>query len=374
MVRFGRRLTAALPLALLLTAGGFGGVAEAAPTVTCGAVLKADATLTRNLSCPAGDGITLYRGVVLNLGGFTLAGPGSGTAVTLSAKGGSVVKNGAVVNWGRGVTANSEDFFPAPAATVSGVRFDRAPADFALATVSITGSTFTSSPVTDFQGDLRFTATRLVKSQISGLYSRIALTGATVVGGGVDDAASQGVSIDRSTLDGTGSTGAPATCSETGLTISNSTVKNYSRPVTGYRCTVTLTNNRFSAMPGGVLGEVTAGSIAGDVPTTLTGNTFTTSGIAVSSGAMTVTGNTFTGNVTGLIATDPAHTTLSGNTFTGNSSSGVRAYAAGLGLAGNTAVANGRYGIHAPGALDLGGNRAAGNPLGDCVGLSCAAG
>ena len=40
-------------------------------------------------------------------------------------------------------------------------------------------------------------------------------------------------------------------------------------------------------------------------------------------------------------------------------------------LANNTATDNGGYGINVAQAVDLGGNRASGNTLGQCVGVVC---
>ena len=50
---------------------------------------------------------------------------------------------------------------------------------------------------------------------------------------------------------------------------------------------------------------------------------------------------------------------------------GLEADLAGVEVGNNTAKKNGGYGIYAPGAVDLGGNIASGNALGDCVGVSC---
>ena len=370
-----RLLGVVLPAALLtvlVPAVGLTTVAAAAPTVACGATLKANATLTKDLSCPTGKGLTLYKGVVLNLGGHKLSGPGTGTGVTLSAKGGSVVTNGTISNWGLGVDEFSDDYYPAPASKISKVTFSKAPLNFSLSIVNITGSTFSRSPINDWQGTITFSSSKLTASQISGFYSQIAITGSTVTGGGVDDGAAQGIVIDRSTMDGTGYTGSPAGCSETGVTITNSTVKNYKQPIGGYYCGVTLTNNTFTNMPGGVLGDVSSGFLEGQPYTFIRNNKFASSGVVLDSGAMVVTGNTFSHNTTGLIARDPRYTTVSGNTFSNNTGSGVRAMGDGLTLKNNKAINNGRYGIHAPNAINQGGNTAYGNTLGQCVGLSCA--
>jgi hypothetical protein len=61
------------------------------------------------------------------------------------------------------------------------------------------------------------------------------------------------------------------------------------------------------------------------------------------------------------------------NIFVRNSGTGIRSDIPGLILGGNIAKRNGGYGIYSPGAVDLGGNVARGNRLGQCVGVVCSA-
>lgn len=371
-----RRLTsritiAALPAALFMVMSA--GPAQAATPVTCGATLSANAALTKNLTCANGNGITLRKGVTLNLGGFTLAGPGAGgSAVTLSPKGGSTVTNGTIRGWALGIETDGTDYYPTAAAgKLTKVKFDKAPVDVYYASVSTSGSTFTHSPVNVAEGTFVATTSTFTKSTVDGFNGQISISGSTIVGGAVSDTSAFGVTIDRSTMDGTGYSGAPSTCSETSITIKNSTVKNYSQPISGFWCSVTLAGNTFVNNKGGVLSDVTEGFAPSEIQTFVTDNVFKTSGIVLNNGAMKVVGNTFTRNVTGIIAQNPRYTTITGNTFTGNSSSGVRAGSAGVSVGGNTFTDNGRYGINAPGAIDLGGNVASGNGLGDCLGVPC---
>jgi len=55
-----------------------------------------------------------------------------------------------------------------------------------------------------------------------------------------------------------------------------------------------------------------------------------------------------------------------------NTGTGITSDQPGLPVGSNTALYNGGYGIDAPGAVDLGGNVAYGNKLGQCVGVVCA--
>ena len=61
-----------------------------------------------------------------------------------------------------------------------------------------------------------------------------------------------------------------------------------------------------------------------------------------------------------------------GNVLTKNAGTGITTDLPGLPVGDNTATKNGGYGIYAPGAVDLGGNIAFGNTLGQCVGVVCA--
>ena len=97
---------------------------------------------------------------------------------------------------------------------------------------------------------------------------------------------------------------------------------------------------------------------------------------------MIVENNTFKQNTIGVHFTRtwyPEQTPLTaagsravGNLFVKNSGSGIQTDLPGLEVGGNTAKNNGGYGIYAPGAIDLGGNVAFGNTLGQCVGVVCA--
>ena len=98
---------------------------------------------------------------------------------------------------------------------------------------------------------------------------------------------------------------------------------------------------------------------------------------------MIVENNTFKQNEVGVVFTrsaplpgDPLPTAdgsrAVGNVLTKNMGTGIQTDLPGLAVGGNTATKNGGYGIYAPGAVDLGGNIAFGNTLGQCVGVVCA--
>ena len=105
----------------------------------------------------------------------------------------------------------------------------------------------------------------------------------------------------------------------------------------------------------------------------------TFAGVDANTETMRLTHNLFAANKVGFssgyLGDPPASGdyTLSQNAFYGNTRDGVFVLEGGgatASLRSNLALDNGRYGFYAPGAVDLGGNRAGGNGSA-CVGISC---
>lgn len=112
-------------------------------------------------------------------------------------------------------------------------------------------------------------------------------------------------------------------------------------------------------------------------PLEVVGNVLQDNGTAITLDAAraTVADNSFVGNDVALVATpwgdDYFAGSVTGNELRGNGD-GILGVLEGTTLEGNTAVDNARRGIHAPGAVDLGGNRAWGNGTKpQCVGVVC---
>ena len=99
---------------------------------------------------------------------------------------------------------------------------------------------------------------------------------------------------------------------------------------------------------------------------------FRANGPAIVGGGLTITNSQLWGNATAIRIDDDFLASRILNTVVrDNSGSGIVSDVAGLTLANNVATGNGAYGINAPGAIDLGGNRASGNDAGQCVGVIC---
>jgi parallel beta-helix repeat protein len=114
-------------IAFLLSASG---LAEPAEPIRCGAVITQRLTLTRDLTCSR-NGLTVTRdGVVVDLGGKTIRGPGLGAwtwpepqlssvGIRVTAKN-VVIKNGRVENFGTAIFLDR-----APGARIEGVQADQ---------------------------------------------------------------------------------------------------------------------------------------------------------------------------------------------------------------------------------------------------------
>ncbi|MFZ0324086.1 MAG: right-handed parallel beta-helix repeat-containing protein [Actinomycetes bacterium] len=103
-------------MALVMVASSVGlmglavGVSSAAPAVACGAVLTANTTLTQDLVCSSGDGLTLAaNGITVDLKGHTITGL-DGTVAAIRIPGGVTgvtVQNGSLAGFADGVVADT---------------------------------------------------------------------------------------------------------------------------------------------------------------------------------------------------------------------------------------------------------------------------
>lgn len=145
-----------------------------AANLTCGEVISASVTLTGNLHC-TGNGLIVSpdNDVVLNLGGYTVSGAGTGTGVTLASADvpyeDYTVENGAISGFTTDVFADNVQ-----SATVNNVKLsgdtNAVQAGSGLSSLDVTGSKITTS-TTDFQT----TSARFL--------TELAVTGTTITGG-----------------------------------------------------------------------------------------------------------------------------------------------------------------------------------------------
>lgn len=380
--RRGRPFAVAVAACALVT-GSLGALgpapAGAAPTAApaCGDTLTADTTLTADLTC-AGDALRLAPGVTLDLAGHRVSGDGSGVGIGIEEAGAGAetrVVDGTV----RGFATGLEHLGTVPFGDRARLRLDdvalvRAPAHLEMTDVEIEDSTLTRSPVAVWSSDLEAEGSTFTRSSVGGEMDTLTLRDSTVVAGGWGDDENTDVVIDGSTLDADGYGGRPVT-SFRGLTISDSRITGYRHAVFGAGPQVTVTDSVFAGAVGTGIGLQAVSDRVVVARTRFVGNR--THGMRVlGAETLRVTGSVFRANGAGLTIKEALPTstrTVVHSTFRDNAGNGLTSGAPGVRIGSVTALDNGGYGIRAKDAVDLGGNRAAGNGVRDCVGVVCAA-
>ena len=329
----------------------------------CGTTLTRDTVLTRDLTC-SGDGLTLGEGVDLDLRGHTLRGPGSGTALRVTIDGSNRIRGGTVTGWDTGVGLLPEDFDDPDASGPLAVermafRDNRYGVD--ASGLLVEGG---SKPTTVTRSS--FTGNRA--GVVSAWFSR--------------------VTVDRSRFTGNWT----GVWSESDLTVGRSSFVRNTTAVRVYEGGVQVSRSTFRDNPEsvtvagvGYAGISRSRFVGGDV--TLTAGALGTvdvrdsvvvgsgTGMLVDEGSGVVERSTFRGNDIGLrhVGSDWGATTVRASLFHRNGD-GILSESGGpeLELGDNSVRRNTRWGIHAPGAVDLGGNRASGNGNDpQCVGVVC---
>lgn len=376
-----------LPAVVLLSVALGGSTAAAESGVTCGSVVTTDVTLTADLYCPSGEGLVLDANVTLDLGGHRLVGPGFPSVGVVSPfeQGGNTIRNGTIENWGTGILlgADNPDGVPYVISDVTllgaGVNLDY----LGSTGVTLTRVTAVDSPIgVENGGHVTISQSTLTRSFVNPFYAGVTITDSTLVQSSVSASSGGDATIDSSRLDGKG-TGSPGYVDDSRMTITNSIVRDFAEPLSGFAGSVTLIDNTFRNMPNGVLGDISSDTGSDDT-SHIVGNTFTRSGVVLRGNVpMIVEDNIFKQNEVGVIFTRAAPlpgaplptaegSRAAGNVLTKSTGTGIQTDLPGLAVGDNTATKNGGFGIYAPGAVDLGGNVAWGNRLGQCVGVVCA--
>ena len=330
--------------------------------VACGATVTEDAYLAADLTCPTGDGVTLGRGVTLDLRGHTLTGGGHGVGVRTAGTGTSTVRNGVLEGWDSAVMTADE--------VEAGARVR-----VHSLTLRNNGAGMT---VVSSAAEVRSSHLVSNDSGIAGLHANLTVRGSRMRGNDV------GVSVGTSTVKMTGSllrdNRIGVGCSESRCTLTRVTIVGGDRGVSSFLGSLAVRDSVFRGVGTGVDSSQAPGG-SGTYADVVTGSRFIGNGIGVSAGFLThlaVRDSTFTRNDVGVAvpASDPpsdlpATVELTGNRFARNGD-GVYAERAGVRVGDNAALRNTRWGIYAPGAVDLGGNQARGNGESQqCTGVGC---
>lgn len=342
--------------------------ASAATTVRCGATLTQDTTLKRDLRC-SGDGLRLAPGVRLDLDGHRLRGDGTGTGLRALGSTGTSVRDGRIEGWGRGIEFEGATPYPDQKLVLDRITVKDAPVSLTAAVTTVTRSTFLRSDLSLYQNLFTADRTTFDRSSTVGELNLVTVRRSTVLGAGVAVDENNRVEVIDSTLDGTGAPREAVGCFGS-RSITRSTIRDYTTPLYTYDlCPTVVSGSTFVDNPGGALASPEA---SGGTFLVVTGSTFRRNAFGVEGKAVSVTGSTFDRNGVGVHLTNGDGSVIAASAFTRNSGSGVLVDAGRASIGNVRADRNGAYGIYAPGAADLGGNRATGNASGNCVGVECA--
>ena len=331
--------------------------AATATAAVCGAVLTTDAYLRSDLTC-SGPGLTLKGDVTLNLRGHRLRGS-IGTAVTVIGQSAVTITKGRIEGWTIGVVAAPPDV------------------EDQVKSVRISEVTFRDNEVAvDLSSrpglEVPFTVTR---SRFVGNEEGVAgvFTGATRVRRSKFVDNGRAVSVDSGSLTLTRTrllgNGSAVECQEAGCLLTKNHLTDNDTGISVRTTGATVTGNVLRRNGVGFSGFVALNS-------DLKRNRFVgnTTGVELTTSGATLTSNVFVKNKTGFTASEEAESfvaALKRNRFLRNRD-GIYVTDGGVSLGANRAIANKRYGIYAPGAVDLGGNRARRNGHSpQCVGVVC---
>jgi hypothetical protein len=306
--------------------------------VECGDRITVDSRLTRDLVCD-GVGLALADGVTLDLAGHTLGGDGTGAAVTLDSgdddERPSTVRGGTVRDWDRGV----HNVISGHALVVQEVAFE------GVGTVVSNPEngmhlTMEDSVVvgSDIALDLGWPAEGVVRG------TRFEGNDIVAVGDGRLDLEDCTL-VDNRVLAWVVDVGS--------LRLVNSDVRGNGEVVDAEWVWATVTGNTF-ADNGVVVAATSGGRDVHD-------NVFRGNGLAVGARPSSWPDNPWQGP-----------TEVVGNTFDGNHDAVLASPGADIRLGDNVVRSSTGWGIYAPGAVDLGGNRAWGNAREpQCTGVVC---
>ena len=339
-----------------------------AASIGCGTTVTADTTLTSDLKC-SGDALTVVPGIRLNLGGHTIKGDGTGTAIRVlaePAQSNTTITNGRVSGFADGIV-HTPDFAGTdyPTLTVNRVTLVAAPIRVEATELRITRSDLRDSGIHAWSSNVTAVRSSLVRSTATGEMLRLVLRHSHVIGGSWGADENEQIVISDSILDGTGATRSATVCFGS-CTITDSVVRAYAQPIWGGP--VQVKGSSFIGNSGG--------AIAAEGESNVTSSIFVGNGgvaLQVWGGPSTIGDNRFSRNQAGLVVSGAEGVTVIGNTFRNNLGDGARSESAGTRFADNTAVGNDGWGIHAPDAVDGGGNVARKNLAGNCFGLNCTA-
>lgn len=353
----GRRRPIAFAVLLLLGVLVVGSPAAHAtsPRVRCGDILTSDTRLTRTLRCTAAPGLTLAAGIMLDLGGHSIVGPGAGTGIVTDPQAPTTIRNGVVRGWGLGVQRDDEED-TATALRIEDVLFRenrRGVFSGERADIDVRRSRFidNESAISTFYANVSVADSTFLRN-----VSAVWCNGRTTV------VRSRFMDNDRA-FDGYGAR----------LELKDSVVSGSAVVYDNYDGVGALIEGNTFARNG----TVVASDFSADTDEILR-NRFVDNDVAIRATTdKYLVGNTFVGNREAVVSYPEEITpgagfvAMEGNTFRRNGNAVFLLHPASV--KGTVAIANTGYGIYAPLATDLGGNVAYRNGVEpQCTGVVCA--
>ncbi len=343
------------------------GTASAVTPVVCGQTLTANTTLTHDLHCASGFGVSIVGNITLNLGGHGIYGANTSngfSAILVEGDDTSTITNGRIQEWSFGISENtdSSDPYDVHVGNVTFVHLGTS-IEADQSTYKVTKSTFEYD---DFGPN--------------GLNSFGSVTHSTFyqVGTSIGLGSSGHVTASYDTF--TGPTGAAnATVqgvknSEGSFDIDHSTFRNIKVGVNSYFGAVNLTDVAISGSITGYEADYNADATLANVAFShdFKGVVLDTVSVVNVSGAL------FEHNYTSIFLDPnnggfPSTVNVKGVTFYKNKGNGVDFDIAGSSLTNSRAIDNAGHGmVVVGGTIDGGGNHASGNTLSpQCIGISC---
>lgn len=383
MMKFSRRSVSVSALLLAVATTCWATPARAAVpgpvAITCGAVLRKNAYLAADLTCPTGNGVIVAASLSIDLQGHHLTGSSTGVGITVQYPSTVKVTHGRLTGWSTGLTTVSTgtpDSVPA-AITVIAVTFLHNGIGIAPGDVNANGDTTPAYTVyrswflhnqIGVGGSVGNTEVK-----VSGATFRNNQTAVSIRGDGFDFIGDVTVSDSEISNNGVG-----VFCAFTACTLRRN----------GFSAnpTAVSTDDFFSYLEmtdNTVTGSTQGVDVEGSFVAALTGNTFTANKTAVTYNYAggSVQSNVFSGNGSALTMADSGgngDTSLysplpvTDNRVSNNTGNGIVVSGGEVQLKNNISTFNHGWGITAPGEVDQGGNRAFGNYRSpQCVGVVC---
>jgi hypothetical protein len=200
-------LLVALVIAGAVVGSAAGASGSRSAAVTCGQVITANTTLTRNVrNCPGNGLVVAAPNVTLDLGGYTVSGSGGGFGITVAADG-VTVRNGTVTNFSSGIDGEGGYLQPSANGAVISALTIRNNVTAGITSISVDGWQIQNNNLTQNGDGIDFvhatnmvaSGNRIANSTWDGIYSVSSSDNATLSGNTTVFNGGDGILVSNST-------------------------------------------------------------------------------------------------------------------------------------------------------------------------------